>query len=114
MLESLFLIKLQTCNFIKTETLAQAFSCEFCKIFKNTFFTEHLQTTASLEGPVKYLWWNFLRKLLTKLGVVIIFVIKAMEDTLSIVLDEVTEGYANCLVLYNLPDLSDDSQIFQS
>ena len=25
------------------ETLAQVFSCEFCEIFKNTFFTEHLQ-----------------------------------------------------------------------
>ena len=23
------------------------FSCEFCEIFKNTFFTEHLWTTAS-------------------------------------------------------------------
>ena len=23
------------------------FSCEFCEISKNTFFTEHLQTTAS-------------------------------------------------------------------
>ena len=22
------------------------FSCEFCKIFKNTFFTEHLRMTA--------------------------------------------------------------------
>ena len=29
------------------ETLAQVFSCEFCKIFKNSFFTEHLRTTAS-------------------------------------------------------------------
>ena len=27
-----------TCNFIKKETLAQVFSCEFCEIFKNTFF----------------------------------------------------------------------------
>ena len=26
------------CNFIKKETLAQVFSCEFCKISKNTFF----------------------------------------------------------------------------
>ena len=26
-----------TCNFIKKETLAQVFSCEFCKISKNTF-----------------------------------------------------------------------------
>ena len=31
------------CNFIKKETLAQVFSCEFCEISKNTFFfTEHL------------------------------------------------------------------------
>ena len=37
----------QACNFIKKETLAQVFSCEFCKISKNTFFTEHLWTTAS-------------------------------------------------------------------
>ena len=38
----------QACNFIKKETLAQVFSCEFCKISKNTFFTEHLPTTASV------------------------------------------------------------------
>ena len=25
------------CNFIKKETQAQVFSCEFCEIFKNTF-----------------------------------------------------------------------------
>ena len=37
----------QACNFIKKETLAQVFSCEFCKIFKNTFFTEQLWTTDS-------------------------------------------------------------------
>ena len=30
------------------ETLAQVFSCEFCKIFKSTLFTEHLWTTASV------------------------------------------------------------------
>ena len=27
---------------LKKETLAQVFSCEFCEIFKNTFFTKHL------------------------------------------------------------------------
>ena len=34
-----FLIKLQVsaCNFIEKETLVQEFSCEFCKISKNTF-----------------------------------------------------------------------------
>ena len=26
--------------------MAQVFSCEFCEIFKNTFFTEHLRATA--------------------------------------------------------------------
>ena len=30
--------KLPACNFIKKETLAQVFSCEFCEISKNTFF----------------------------------------------------------------------------
>ena len=50
--ESLFLnkvagLKPQPCNFIKKETLAQVFSCEFCKISKNSSFTEHLQTTVS-------------------------------------------------------------------
>ena len=34
-------------NFIKNEALAKVFSCEFCKIFKNSFITEHLWTTAS-------------------------------------------------------------------
>ena len=29
------------------ETLAQVFPHEFCEIFKNTFFTEHLRATAS-------------------------------------------------------------------
>ena len=49
---------LQACNFIKKETLAQVFSCEFCEISKNTFLQntsgrlllfiviEHLRMTA--------------------------------------------------------------------
>ena len=48
----LLLVKLQgfkpeACNFIKKETLTQVFSCKFCEISKNPFFTEHLRTTAS-------------------------------------------------------------------
>ena len=44
------LIKLQAspCNFIKKETLAQLFSCGFCGICKNIFFTEFLWVTDSL------------------------------------------------------------------
>ena len=34
-------------SFLKKRTLAQVFSCEFCKIFKNTFFTEHFWATVS-------------------------------------------------------------------
>ena len=35
--------KTETCNFIKNETLAQVFSCEFCEISKNSFFTANLR-----------------------------------------------------------------------
>ena len=38
------------------ETSAQAFSCEYCVIYKNTFFEEHLQTTASIERYLNVLW----------------------------------------------------------
>ena len=34
---------------LKKETLGQVFSCEFCEISKNIFFTEHLQATASVS-----------------------------------------------------------------
>ena len=50
MLESLFLIKLQAlrpANMLK-ETPTQVFSNEIWNIFKNTYFEEHLQTTASV------------------------------------------------------------------
>ena len=39
-------------NFIKKESLAQVFSCEFCEISKNTFFIEHLWATTSAVNPV--------------------------------------------------------------
>ena len=37
---------------IKKEALTQMFSCEFCEISKNTFFTEHLWVTASRQVTV--------------------------------------------------------------
>ena len=33
----------------KREPLVKVFSCEFWKIFQNVFFTEHLQSTASVH-----------------------------------------------------------------
>ena len=35
------------CNFIKKETLAQVFSCEFCEVFMNTFSCRTPLITAS-------------------------------------------------------------------
>ena len=43
MTESLF------CNFIKKESLAQVFSCEFCEISKNTFLQRTPLVAASIE-----------------------------------------------------------------
>ena len=43
------------CNFIKKDSLAQVFSCQFYDTFKNTFFTEHLWVTASVNFTVKEL-----------------------------------------------------------
>ena len=46
---SFFSIKMQdgdAWNFVK-KTPTQILSCEICKIFKNTYFKEHLRTTAS-------------------------------------------------------------------
>ena len=40
-------LQAQACNFIRKEILTQVFSCEFCKISKNTLLTEHLWATAS-------------------------------------------------------------------
>ena len=38
----------KACNFVKKETLAQIFSSEFGEISMDTFFVEHLWTTASI------------------------------------------------------------------
>ena len=51
-----FSIKLQACNFIKKETLAQVFSCEFCEISKNTFFYRIPLVAAS--GPAIFTFVN--------------------------------------------------------
>ena len=84
-----YLIKLQgegkACDFIKKEILAQVFSCEFCKIFKNTFFIEHfrrlllfwLYTFLTLfHFACVYIFlhrWNILRKLKPLLKYVVCF-----------------------------------------
>ena len=44
--------KKNTCarvSFLKKGTLAQMFSCEFCKIYESIVFTEDLRATASIR-----------------------------------------------------------------
>ena len=51
--QSLFFNKvagLKPVTLLKKQTLAQVFSCKFCEISKNTYFTKHLQEAASLFG----------------------------------------------------------------
>ena len=48
---------LQARNFIKKETPAQVISCEYCEIFKNTYFEEHLQTAVSKTLKVRENKW---------------------------------------------------------
>ena len=51
---SLFLIKLQI-SFYSKETPTQFLSCEYCDIFKNSFFKEHLATASDYFGTKLYL-----------------------------------------------------------
>ena len=43
----------QACNFIKKETLAQVFSCEFCEISKNTSYSRTPLMAASVYNKLK-------------------------------------------------------------
>ena len=41
------------------KTVAQAFSYEFCEVFKNLFFTEHLRMTAFRTVSSELRWYRF-------------------------------------------------------
>ena len=41
----------QACNFIRKK-LRHRFSCDYCEIFKNTYFEEHLRTAAIVYSEV--------------------------------------------------------------
>ena len=54
----------RTCNFIKKETLAQVFSCEFCEISKNTLSHRTLPVAASVFLNVSFITSHTLRFML--------------------------------------------------
>ena len=37
---------IEACNFIKKRDFGTVYPCKFCETFKNTYFIEHLRTTA--------------------------------------------------------------------
>ena len=39
--------KVKTCNVIEKKTQIQVFSCEFCKIFRNTYLAKYMRTATS-------------------------------------------------------------------
>ena len=47
---SLWALFYKSCNFIKRETQAQVFSCEFCEISKNVFFYRIPLVAASVRS----------------------------------------------------------------
>ena len=48
----------ETCNFIKKETMKQVSLVNFCEIFNNNFFTEHLWVPASVWYLVGQTQWT--------------------------------------------------------
>ena len=46
------------------ESLTQVFSCKFCKIFKKTFFTEHLWTMTFVSNRIEMFIGNTERDVL--------------------------------------------------
>ena len=66
-------ITTQVCNFIKKESLAQVFSCEFCKISKNTFPYRTPPVAASVffmsrSAISRTLYWRSIFYTIKKLG----------------------------------------------
>ena len=48
----------EPCNLINKETLARVFSCEYCEIFKNTFFYRTPSVAASASKCSVEISWN--------------------------------------------------------
>ena len=77
---------LKACNFIKEETLAQVFSCEFCEVSKNTFFHITPLVAVSERRYSAWITWIYLHCLSsafffkTKKVTIIIYVQLLLSD----------------------------------
>ena len=59
----------KTCNFIKKETLAEVFFCEFCEMIKNTFFHRTPLVAASLNFSLPHCYQAEFQKLFDKIDI---------------------------------------------
>ena len=68
------------CSFIKKETLAQVFSCEFCEISKNTF-SYRTPSVAVEKSCLNMLMraYNFNKKKIKRSFMLIYFIMKLLE-----------------------------------
>ena len=73
--QSLVFNKVAGFSFVKKEILAQVFSCKPCEISRNTFFTEHLCTTASVTGIKRNPCTAIFLVALLKLSIILLSVI---------------------------------------
>ena len=102
---SLFLIQLKAqkaCNFIKKETSVQVLSREFCEIFKNTSFTEHLWMTVARTGECFQLKMKLWEKSGNEIILILFMCPQFSKLFLSITYSIVTGKYINiCVNRYN-------------
>ena len=91
----------KACNFIKKETLAQVFSCIFCKIFKNTYLHKTPLVAASgiLQAPSSETIINVIRVMIVSLYNTFVDLLNSEEKWAN--------GYKGFIENYKFPCVSD-------
>ena len=86
--QSIFFNNPMACNFIKKEALAQLFSREFCKTFKNIFFTEHRMTASEhfklIDIRIRVTEFHYNFKILNKFYQIFCFIIPSKSRLTSL------------------------------
>ena len=84
------------CNFIHKETLAQVFSCEFCKISKNNFFTSFSGRLLLYKFVEKQLTW-MLESTSRRFVFILTFLVTVLFLRISIILFLLIKTKVNAL-----------------
>ena len=73
----------KACSFIKKEALAQVFYCEFCEIFKNTYFFRTPLVASSVVITCCFFSTFTLARMYCRKFIVPVFTLCLLEDCLS-------------------------------